>query len=303
MSLHGVSCVHPEKIIYKFYLVLHLLPFMKRVIVLLFFLPAFCIAQIPKPKANTYVNDYVNVLTADQVYQLNTRLRQLEDETTVQIAILLISDLPPNQSIEEYARTVGNKWKVGVNHNGIVYVAVLNEHKQRMEIAERLEGDIPDAAAAEIINSLRSDLQSGNFYAALNMLITGIDHRLGVHNDYADTSSSPLHMLQPLTEDVQEQLNRQSEYEKEKAKFDSYSPYIAALILTGATLFVIWAYRYRKRYVRENTINGIYIGVGSAYYASTHPDSVSDSGGGGDFGGFGGGGGGGFSGGGASGSW
>jgi uncharacterized protein len=278
---------------------------MKRAVILLFFLPLLCIAQIPKPKPSTYVDDYTNVLTADQIYQLNLRLRHLEDATSVQVAILLINNLPPDQSLEDYARTVGNTWKVGVNHNGIVYVAVLKEHKQRLEIAERLEGDIPDLIASQIINNLRSDLRNEDYYAALNLLITQIDNRLGVDIDKSDSTGSPLESLQPLPEDVQRELNDQSEYEKEKARYDSYRPYITATIIAGALVFGIWAYRYRKKYVRENTVNGVYLGIGSAYYASTHPDAGSDSGGGGGggFGGFGGGGGGGFSGGGASGNW
>lgn len=275
---------------------------MKRVIVLLLILPSFCIAQIPKPQPNTYINDYANVLTPDQVYQLNIRLRHLEDETTVQVAILLISNLPPDLSIEDYARRVGNDWKVGVNHNGIVYVAALQEHRQRLEIAERLEGDIPDVAAAEIIDNLKNDLRNEDYDAAMNLLVTQIDNHLGIDVNNVDTSSSSLQLLQPLPDDMQEEINSRQQYEKEKARYDSWLPYITAIILGGAVLFVIWAYRYRKIYVRQNTFNGIYMGVGSEYYASTHPESISD-GGGGDFGGFGGDGGGGFSGGGASGDW
>jgi len=245
------------------------------------------------------------------VQQLNLRLRRLEDSTTVQVAILLIADLPANLSLEEFARTVGNTWKVGINHNGIVYVAVLNERRQRLEIAERLEGDIPDMIAAQMIDNLRSDLQAGDFYGAMNLLITQVDFRLGVADD-AGAMTSPFENVVPLsdyvqspTDDVQEYERSVTEWEKEQARYDGYIPYITAIIVGGAVLFVMWAYRYRKRYVKENTINGIYIGVGSVYYASTHPGAGSDydGGGGGGFGGFGGGGGGGFSGGGASGSW
>ena len=167
---------------------------MKRVIFLLLILPSFCIAQIPKPQPNTYINDYVKVLTPEQMYQLNVRLRHLEDETTVQVAILLISNLPPGLSIEDYARRIGNDWKVGVNHNGIVYVAALQEHRQRLEIAERLEGDIPDVAAAEIINNLESNLRNEDYDAAMNLLVKQIDNHLGVYVNDVDTSSSPLHI-------------------------------------------------------------------------------------------------------------
>lgn len=276
---------------------------MKRIWFLLFFIPLFCTAQIPKPKPDTYVNDYANVLTAGQIYQLNLRLRHLEDETTIQVAILLINDLPAGMAIEDYARTVGNTWKVGVNHNGIVYVAVLNARQQRLEIAERLEGDIPDVTAFEIINNLKTDLRNGNYNAALHLLITQLDKKLHVQPDDPDTTGTSAQSWDQYSEDFPP-VKEQTQYEKEKAKWDSYIPYATAAIVTGAIFFVIWAYRYRKKYVRENTINGVYIGIGSAYYASTHADGGSDyGGGGGGFGGFGGGGGGGFSGGGASGSW
>lgn len=279
---------------------------MKRVVVLLLLLPLFCIAQLPKPGSNTYVNDYANVLTVDQVYQLNVKLRHLEDATTVQVAILLIQRLPGDMSIEDYARTIGNTWKVGTDHNGIVYVAALEEHKQRLEIAEKLEGDIPDVSAANIINNLKSDLQTKDYYAAMDLLISQIGQQLHVDTMPPDSTTSPLQSLDDLPEDVLQQLKEPSEYDKAKARYDAYLPYIGFGILGGAVVFVIWAYRYRKKYVRENTINGVYIGVGSDYYASTHPGSGYDfdgSGSGGGFGGFGGGGGGGFSGGGASGSW
>lgn len=272
---------------------------MLRIALFFFFLPFFCFGQIPKPKANTYVNDYTNNLTPEEIYQLNTRLRLLENETTVQMAILLINDLPSNMTIEDYARTVGNTWKVGVNHNGIIYVAVLNERRQRLEIAERLEGDIPDMIAAEIINNLRDDLRQKDYYGALDLLITQVSERLGV---YSNHSSDTTYLEQPSTP-VPDTPLEQIEFEKEKAKYDRWQPFAFWMIVSGAVVFCIWAYRYRKKYVRMNTVNGVYIGIGSAYYASTHPEESSGSDGGGGFGGFGGSGGGGFSGGGASGSW
>ena len=68
-------------------------------------------------------------------------------------------------------------------------------------------------------------------------------------------------------------------------------------------IYCIWAWRYKRNYVKRNTVNGVYLGVGSAYYASQYGDSTSGSSGASGFGGFGGSGGGGFSGGGASGRW
>ena len=110
---------------------------MLRLFVLLLFLPFFCVGQIPKPKPDTYVNDYTNSLTPEEIQALNEQILQLEKQTNVQVAILLIKDLPADMSIEDYARTTGNTWKVGKNFNGIVYVAVLNARRQRLEIAKK----------------------------------------------------------------------------------------------------------------------------------------------------------------------
>jgi len=43
----------------------------------------------------------------------------------------------------------------------LVYVAVLNIRRQRLEVAENLEGNIPDVTAFEIIESLKDYLRAG----------------------------------------------------------------------------------------------------------------------------------------------
>ena len=268
------------------------------------FLPIFSAAQILKPQPGTYINDYTNNLSKSQVQALNERLLQFEQQTTIQVAVLLINDLPENTNIEEYARAIGNTWKVGINHNGLVYVAVLNERRQRLEVAKNLESDITDLTAFEIIENLKPYLQQKDYYGALEELITQISNRVGgsanpsIGSSYMDAPSQTFTGEQPATKEV-------TEYEKQKAKWDHYGTYALWLLLTGAAGFSVWAWRYKRKYVKEHTVNGVYIGIGSAYFTSTYGSGSSDSGGGGSsgFGGFGGGGGGGFSGGGASGSW
>ena len=265
--------------------------------------------QFPKPKPNTYVNDYTNSLSADQIYHLNLQIKAIEDQTTVQVAVILINHLPSEVSIEDYARSIGNKWKVGINHNGIVYVAVLKERKQRLEIARNLEGEIPDITAAQIIDELKPQLRQEDYYGALMILIREIGSHVGItNNSQIDTSNetSSSKFYASGSDDPPHEL---SEFEKEKEKFDYYSLFaIWGLVLAGVG-FCIWAWIYKKKYVQINTKNGVYIGVGSSYYASTHGGDDGtigyggSGGGGGGFGGFGSGGGGGFSGGGASGGW
>jgi len=167
---------------------------MRFALFILFFLPLICIAQIPKPKSNTYINDYTNHLSTDQINDLNQQFRQLESTTGVQMAAILVNDLPPNITIEDYARDIGNTWKVGTAHNGLVYVAVLNIRRQRLEVAENLEGDIPDVTAFEIIESLKDNLRAEDYYGALSLLVTQIGNHLGTQIiASADNEDAALH--------------------------------------------------------------------------------------------------------------
>lgn len=278
---------------------------MRRLLLTLLFLPLFCLGQIPDPKPGTYVNDNTSSLTAAELLQLNKKLYQLEQQTTIQVAILLINDLPSNTTIEDYARNVGRKWKVGKDYNGLVYVAALQERKQRMEVARHLEGDIPDITAYEILESLKPYLKKKDYYLALDVLIAKINQRVGI------AASNAIDTTQYLG-NQQESLNTPlpvertpTQYEIEKAEFESWKPGIFVILVLAAVAFIIWAWRYKRKYREMYTINGVYTGIGSAYYTNyidtTDFNTYNESSDFGDWGGDGGGDG--FDGGGASGDW
>lgn len=284
---------------------------MLRLIILILFFPIFCFGQIPDPKPDTYVNDYTNTLQPGDIQKLNEQILHLERQTTVQVAILLINDLPEGMSIEEFARTVGNSWKVGNSNNGLVYVAVLNERKHRLEVARNLEGEIPDIKAFAIIESLKPYLADKQYYNAMELLISSLATELGAATNMEKDSTISSYETTPYmpfddvnNETLSPELQARMEFETRKAKYDRLGNYAIGGIVLGLLGFSIWAWRYKKRYIQQNTVNGVYLGIGSSYFASNYGDYFdSDSGGSSGFGGFGGDGGGGFSGGGASGSW
>jgi uncharacterized protein len=276
---------------------------MRRLLVFLLFVSIRSLGQIPAPMPDTYVNDHIGRLDASQVQRLNEMLLVLEQATTVQVAVLLLPSLPEGMAIESYAREVGNSWKVGRYKNGIVYVASLADRKHRLEVADALLPQLPNERSQQIIDNLRPFLQQGDYFGAVSHLVSQLSDQLtsrsaplGLKNDALAVSESiePYEPL-PLTE-----------FEKEKAKYEGYWKIIGWVLVGGAVLFCIWAWRYKKKYVAMFTVNGEYRGVGSAYWNSVYGSSDDSSrGGSSGFGGGGGsgGGGGGFSGGGASGSW
>jgi uncharacterized membrane protein YgcG len=278
---------------------------MLRILTLFLICPLFCLGQIPSPRPDTYVNDYTNTLQPFEIQRLNEQLLELEKQSTVQMALLLIDNLPENMTIEDYARTVGNTWKVGNHYNGLVYVAVLKERKHRLEVARNLEGNIPDITAFEIIESLKPLLRENQYFNALQLLISKVSNQVGVATQSLIDTSNPTPFVEPTGEELSPEQVARSEFESRKAKYDRLGNYAIGGIILSMIGFCIWAWRYKKRYIREHTVNGVYMGVGSSYFASTYGSDYGSDGGSGSsgFGGWGGGGGGGFSGGGASGSW
>lgn len=148
---------------------------MKKLFLCLLLLPTMVISQIPKPQPHTYINDMTGSLTSGQIYQLNMQLWSLEKETSVQLAIVLVNDLPENMEIDDYAREIGRTWHVGNAKNGIVYVAALNPKKQRLEIADQLQGLIPDIHAKQILRGVKPYFRSKDYYGMVDYVIKEVN--------------------------------------------------------------------------------------------------------------------------------
>src|ERR1700748_3358344 len=124
-------------------------------VLLTIILPFVTRAQVPSPMANTFVNDFAHVLSASDIEDLNQQIKQLEERDSVQVAIILVKKLPENMEIEDYAREMGRQWHAGIDRRGLVYVASISQHKQRLEVAANLEGIIPDITARTMTDSLK----------------------------------------------------------------------------------------------------------------------------------------------------
>src|SRR5688572_24738300 len=144
---------------------------MRKLLLLLLICPIGLIGQIPAKLHNTYVHDYAHVLTADQVENLNRTIKNIDTSNKIKFAIILINELPTNYSIEDYARDIGNKWEVG---KGIVYVAAINQRKQRLEVSAHLEGVIPDITAKHITDNIKPFFKSKDYYGGIAGMVNDI---------------------------------------------------------------------------------------------------------------------------------
>ncbi len=107
------------------------------------------------PLARVYDPEHY-LATADRA-ALESKLAAFEAAHGSQIAILLVASTKP-EPIEDFAHRVGEAWKIGRRGigDGVLIVVAIQDRAARIDVARRLEGAIPDAAAYRLIREQMS---------------------------------------------------------------------------------------------------------------------------------------------------
>lgn len=138
-------------------------------------------AQILQPKPNSWVHDYAGALSEKDVASLNKLIQDNINKKHSQLAIVLINELPESETIETYANKIGREWHVGNYNNGLVYVAVIKAHKQRLEVADHLQGGITDVDALRIIEENKPFLKYGDYDGAMSTMVVNIAQKIDAY--------------------------------------------------------------------------------------------------------------------------
>lgn len=129
------------------------LPALLAWLILISTLGAFAQRDVP-PLANRRIHDEAGVLSPQTVSYLEQSLRQFEDSTSNQIAVLIVSSLE-GESIDQFGIRVADAWKLGTKDkdNGVIVLVAINDRKMRFEVGQGLEGPLPDAICNRIIRN------------------------------------------------------------------------------------------------------------------------------------------------------
>jgi|GEM_PF-1648319 len=142
---------------------------------LLTFASAVSIEQIPL--TNVHVNDYVGVLSAEQKNSLETQIAQIENNTTVEIAIAIIGSTE-GRDIASFAFDLGNKWKIGKKDvfNGVLILIAIDDREWFIATAKGIEGTLPDLLADRIgETNFPQNFKVGNYYTGLNLALNDME--------------------------------------------------------------------------------------------------------------------------------
>ena len=150
------------------------------ILFLLLFVVSFCYAQqIPnRPSPPRLVNDFTNTLTVSQVNSLEYKLRNYNDTTSTQIAVVFVNDLQ-GTTAADFAYPIGEKWGVGTKENNGIVILVKPKNETKGEVfisvGYGLEQYVPDALAKRIIeNQMIPAFKYNDYYSGVNNAIDSI---------------------------------------------------------------------------------------------------------------------------------
>jgi uncharacterized protein len=133
------------------------------------------------------IHDDAHILRQETVDQLEKQLKQYEDSTTNQIAVLIVQSLE-GEVVEDYSLKVMEKWKLGTQgkDNGVLVLIAIDDHKIRIEVGLGLEGVLTDAICNRIIrNEMAPTFRRGDYDAGIIAAIYSIIHAIG--GEYSST--------------------------------------------------------------------------------------------------------------------
>lgn len=135
----------------------YLLCFLTCAVVMLELCSGFALAQgvnVPRVKENTYVYDDEDLLSDEQESELNYLLRNLEQQTTIEFAVVT-TDSFNGMSIEDYANQLFNSLRIGKSgkDNGILFLVSKNEGHGRLEIGYGIDDVLTDSKCGNILDT------------------------------------------------------------------------------------------------------------------------------------------------------
>ncbi len=127
------------------------------------------------PPLQGTVVDAAGVLSADEIAQVDARLRQLRQESGAQVVALVVDHTTP-ETLEDFAQRAFTAWKPGRKgiDDGLLFLLAVNNPPPgtRIHTGYGLEGSLPDATAKRILaEHVRPALQARGPGAAVKVAV------------------------------------------------------------------------------------------------------------------------------------
>ena len=131
-------------------------------------------ANLPIP--TTYVNDFAQVLTPAGTRSLEDLCLEVHQQAGAELVVVTIKQLDDEQTIQEFATELEEKWKIGKKgeDRSALIVMSLNPRRLWVETGYGLEGILPDAKVGRILDPAVPFARSGNYDQAMMTIVQGL---------------------------------------------------------------------------------------------------------------------------------
>jgi uncharacterized protein len=132
------------------------------------------VGTLPAPTG--YVNDFAGVLSPSTKQSVENLCTQVDRQAHAQIAVVTIKTIDGDQSIEEFATALEDKWKVGAKgtDRGVLMLLVMTPRRGRIEVGYGLEGILNDAKVGDIGRSMAPAARQGDYNTAVRLGVSQI---------------------------------------------------------------------------------------------------------------------------------
>jgi uncharacterized protein len=164
------------------------------------------VASLPAPTG--YVNDFAGVLEPGTKQQLEALCTQVDQKAKAQIAVVTIHNIDGDQSIEEFAVALEEKWKVGAKgtDRGVLMLFVMEPRGGRIEVGYGLEGVLNDAKVGDIGRTMSAAARANDYNMAIPLGVSEVAQDIAsdagvtltqqpvVHHYHEQEAGAPVHL-------------------------------------------------------------------------------------------------------------
>lgn len=264
---------------------------------------------IPERQEGVNVVDNAGVFPAEGRAKVAAAIAHLEAQTGGEMMVFTLPTIN-GMRVEEFGIATASQWKVGKKgqDNGAVFILVVDDHKNRIEIGDGWEGFVNDARAGDLLREIVPDLRAGQYVEGTLKVVQGIEKYVTGASVTGEDGTGSGNAAKATAPDVKDYGTLTcAKPACDPRKLDPDAPMWGMLGVFGCLICIALAYWGRiiatsvpHLYIYDPTAVHTYSSSGSgggsshssSSYSSNSSSSSSSSSGGGS-----------FSGGGASGSW
>jgi uncharacterized protein len=131
--------------------------------------------EVPPPP-HAYFTDYAGVVPAAAATQIEGRLAAIEQNTGHQVVVAVFRSLE-GDSLEDFTIRCAERWKAGRKglDDGVIFFVFPGDRRMRLEVGYGLEGTIPDAMSARLLDLARPYFVQQDYGAGILAVVGGID--------------------------------------------------------------------------------------------------------------------------------